>query len=97
MQKTKLFVTASAVCFALAGAALSERQSEAAALIRPVAYYNDACLTGIETYPSSCSLTGLGAQCLVHVRDSWGNDAWPIGYASPTVANLCILPLFANI
>jgi len=97
MQKTKLFVTASAVCFALAGAAFSERQSESSAtLIYMAGYYNNECLRGTESIPSSCSLLGTGPRCMVHVYDAWGNDDWVLGYASPLLGNLCLLELKAN-
>ena len=94
MQKTKLFVTASAVCFALAGAALSERQSESsAALLYIGGWYNDACLPATATDPASCSLLGIGGQCRVLVTDSWGNSEWVDGWGSPVIGNLCLLPL----
>lgn len=94
MQKTKLFVTASAVCFALAGAALSERQSESsAAIIYAAGYLNDACLRATDVYPENCSILGGGAQCLVNVTDSWGTSTWVAGYGSPIIGNLCLLPL----
>jgi len=100
MQKTKLFVTASAVCFALAGAALSGNQSESssAALIRPVGPFGTGCLSGIETSPASCSPKGEGIRCSVHLIDSWGNDVWVLAWGTPSpVVNLCLFELYENI
>jgi len=94
MQKTKLFVTASAVCFALAGAALSERQSESAALITLAGRYNNVCYAATDVYPASgCSILGSGSRCMVYVTDSWGNSAWVDGWGSPLIGNLCLLEL----
>jgi len=96
MQKTKLFVTASAVCFALAGAAFSERQSESAALLIPAGKYgiDKVCLAATDVYPpTGCSILGTGNRCLVYVTDSYGHSDWIDGWGSPILLNLCLLEL----
>jgi hypothetical protein len=94
MQKTKLLVTASAVCFALVGATLSERQSQSAAIIYTAGRTTTGeCVQASQTMPTSCSILGTGMQCVVLATDSWGTTAWVPGYASPILGNLCLLPL----
>jgi len=96
MQKIKSFVTASAVCFALAAAAFSEQSS---ALSMPPnyagGYYNNACLPAVQTNPAKCAFNGKGARCMVKVVDSWGNEEWVLGWGSPTLNNPCLLELKA--
>ena len=95
MQKTKLFVTASAVCFALAGAAFSEGKSEssAALLYRAGFHPNQTCIQATASIPENCSILGGGLQCSVLIIDSWGGGYWVPGYGSPLVGNLCLLPI----
>ena len=99
MQKIKFFVTASAVCFALAAAAFSNRQSELSKSPPnyPGGRYNDACLPAVQTDPANCSFNGKGARCMVKVIDSWGNEVWLLGWSSPTPNNPCLLELKAVI
>jgi hypothetical protein len=94
MQKTKLFVTASAVCFALACAALSEQKSESSAILY-VAGLTDAtgCVQSASAPQGNCSILNSGAQCTVFVQDGWGNWVNAPAYVSPLLNNLCLLPL----
>jgi hypothetical protein len=94
MQKTKLLVTASAVCFALAGAMLSERQSQSSAILYIAGHtMTDECVQAKATNESYCSILNTGAQCTVIVVDSWGTPQFAPAYASPLLTNLCLLPL----
>jgi hypothetical protein len=94
MQKTKLLVTASAVCFALAGAAFSERQSESSAILYVAGLVGTSdCMPATATQESNCSILNGGAQCSVLVQDPWGNWTVANAYASPLLNNLCLLAL----
>ena len=95
MQKIKFFVTASAVCFALAAAAFSEQKSAP-----PTKYIagrygtNQVCLQASNVYPATgCTINNNGTRCLVYVVDSWGNSAWVDGWGSPSPANMCLFEL----
>ena len=95
MKKTKLFVTASAVCFALAAAAFSERSSAPLTAFIAGKYGNDrVCLQATDVYPpTGCSINNTGQRCLVYVTDSWGNSAWVDGWGSPSPVNQCLFEL----
>jgi len=95
MQKIKLFVTASAVCFALAAAAFSERQS-APLVVHIAGKYGDnhVCYQATDVYPATgCSINNTGARCLVYVTDSWGHSDWVDGWGSPYATLPCLYEL----
>lgn len=95
MQKTKLLVTASAICFAMVGATLSERQSQSSAII----YYagrtdTGQCVMAEAPLEEGCSILNvLGIPCTVFVTDSWGTPQQVAAYQSPLLNNLCLLQL----
>jgi len=95
MRKIKLFVTASAVCFALAATAFNERSSGP-----PTKYIagrygaTHVCLQATDVYPpTGCSINNAGQRCWVYVTDSYGNSAWVDGCGSPSPANMCLFEL----
>jgi len=95
MQKIKLFVTASAVCFALAAAGFSEHSSAP-----PTKYIagkygsNHVCYQATDVYPATgCSINNPGTRCMVYVTDAWGHSDWVDGSGSPSPAMMCLFEL----
>jgi hypothetical protein len=95
MKKIKFFVTASAVCFALAAAAFSEQKSGPPTKYIAGKYgLNQVCLQASAVYPATgCSINNAGPRCMVYVTDSWGNSAWVDGSGSPSPAMMCLFEL----
>ena len=88
MNKIKMFLTASAIAFAVAAAFITNAESNGFALILGYDSSLDNCFTASSTQQANCSVNNNGAQCTVLLS----GQAYP-AYYSPNGLVICNAPL----